>query len=143
MTTRLYEALKTAWDAASLDDTFAGGVWFDRAPSHTAFPYVVMSAPAGNIADLWTSSGEIMRQSVQFAVFLKEDETNDPVSQLGTHLRTLKAAFDFVSLTLTGSMEYVIEMRPVREVVMNDPDDTRIWQGQVEYVVRRHTAASY
>ena len=128
MSTRLFEGIVTKWDADSLDATFPGGIWYRRADGNVAWPYVVFT-PVANTTRSWSSEHEYRDQVVQFTIFYQEDGTNDPISALGTLLRTLLASMDGVTLASGGA---VMSARRARDDIIEDPSEDGIWQGQLD-----------
>ena len=129
MPSRLPEAIVTRWDAQALGTTFTGGIHFEEAPEETAFPYVVMTMRATG-DETHTNTSKFRGESVQLMVFAKEGGVLDPVSQMGTYLRTLEAAFDGVTLSMPSSEGYFL-VSTVGSMVIT-PVDEDVWAGTID-----------
>ena len=143
MSSRVYEAIATRWSSQSLDDTFLGGLFFGRAVSDVEFPYVVLLS-LGNAVDSWTSSSEFRIQKVQFSIFYRQKEyDSDPVSKVGSLMRTLDAAYSFAPLSIPESSGHVLEMRRVRDDIRIDPHMEEVWHGVIDYDILRRLPVDY
>ncbi len=134
MSSRVPEAIVTRWDAQSLDATFPGGIWLGGAPSGTVFPYAVFF-DLGEFPQGWSTNSVFVNHLLQFDIFLEEDNTNDPGSLLGTHVRTFKAAMDFAPLTMPAGEGHVEETRWGSTRITKE--DQGIWHAQLDYTIRR------
>lgn len=141
MSTRVYEAIVSRWDAKSLGVTFPGGLWYDSAPAGEDYPFVRITS-LGNVPTSWTSTSEHREQSVQFSIFYEETTGMDPVSAVGTLMRTLDAAISFAPLSITSSAGHVYDTRRTRDNIERDPQE-RIWMGVIDYVIMRRLAVNY
>lgn len=140
MSYRVYQALFDHFESAGLFSSF-DEFYFGRAADFATYPYVVMTS-LGNTPSVWTSGSEFRRQDIQLSIFLKHDNTNDPVLQLGSLMNTLDASVHFNTISLQGSGSgYVIEIRRMRDELFIDDIESRIWQGQLDYKITRRKAA--
>jgi|GEM_PF-5331711 len=143
MPSRVYEALATRWDAKSaLAAAFPGGIWKDRAPPKTTYPYVVVTG-AGFGSRGFTSGNEdggahYWDQRVQMLIFWKEDESSDPVSAVGTLMRTMDANIQEAPLSIPASEGHILRLQKVgwHEPTMEEEED-RIWTGGYDYEAQR------
>jgi hypothetical protein len=139
---RVMSAIVSRWDDQSLDATFLGGLWAERAPSDTSFPYVVMSSISES-PERWTSTSEFKRQLLTLDIWYKEDGSTDPVNSIGTLLETLDAAMSFASLSIPSNSGHVLEMRRTATRIEMDDSEDRVWHGALDYAVRRRKSVSY
>lgn len=112
-------AVKTRWDAKSLDDTVTGGLHYRRGPDLAA-PYVVLSDIASTVA-LRTGSDAVSGNeytSTQFQLLLVH---NGGPAAARTAKRTIRAAFDWAPLTLAhGTLVYC---KFASEATLPDPQN--------------------
>jgi len=135
MSVRVFEAIVSLWDANSLGDTFGGGIHFRKAPASTSFPYVVM-VPVSAARSGRTSASKYIDQRVQLSVFYKAADSVDPVSQLGTLMRTLDPVMDDAELSIPASEGHVFSLDAESEMVHEDPAPD-VYHGTLNYMVRR------
>jgi len=141
MSTRVYEAIISRWDSQSLGDTFTGGIWFEVAPAGTDYPFVVLTS-LGNVPTLWTSDNEYREQNVQMSIFYEKTTGTDPVSALGSLMRTLDDAMLFAPLSIAASAGNIYDVRRMRDDLRKDPEPN-IWQGIIDYRIMRTKTATY
>jgi hypothetical protein len=136
---RVFEAVKSRWDAQSLGSTFTGGMWGQsaRIPKDTAFPYVRLVS-LGKAPNAWSTDSQYSSSGVQFSIFYKEDGSTDPLLGLRALAETLKAAFpDDVALTVASAGGDFLHMRVTGEDFVEEEDGT--WHYFLSYTVeRRH-----
>ena len=129
---RVAAAIVTRWTSQALGTSFPGGIFVDMAPRDTDFPYVILrmreESPKIVIQDL-----EMPAFRASFDVYYQEDGSTDPVSSLGTLMRSLTAAYDWAPLVYTGRSNYEVRRGTQRTMLLDV--DRRIWLGQVDYVI--------
>lgn len=142
MPSRLPEGLVAAWAADSMSTTFPGGLWHTKAEKDAGWPYVVYLDQGEGL--LFSTSGgeagqaDFTRPAFQINIWYKADGTNDPVSQLGTLMRTFDSFVQSHNRSLFHSATEgrVMEVRCVDRRIDQTEDD-EIWQGQLDYMARR------
>jgi len=139
MSSRIYQAIVSRWDAQSLDTDFPGGIFFSRHPtgSGKSWPYVVFYS-LGNFPKGFTSSSEFRTQTIQFSIFYKEDNATDPVLSVGALMRTLDTAFMEAPLSVASGE--VLSFRRTRDDLFADPEAEGVWVGQIDYTGLRRVA---
>lgn len=132
-------AIISRWDDQSLGSSFTGGVWLERAPEDTSYPYVILRS-IGSAPTAWTTCAEIRRYTVSMAIFYKEVASTDAPDAVAGLMNTLHSSFDFAPLTITGAT--CLEIRPVAEF---GPDfaDEAIWMGTIDYAIRVQESVTY
>ena len=138
MSAKIDTAIVTRWDAQSLDSTFPGGLWSFKAPQEETWPYVVFF-PVSDAPQLWTTDSEIREAVYQFSIWMLETAAADPTTDLGALLDTLKAAYEFAPITITGQDVLLFE----RQGETRDAEEDEVWNGTITYRVRRRVAADY
>jgi hypothetical protein len=134
--------LVAAWDADSMDDTFTGGIWFAKPPEGTAWPYVRVT-DLGDALRYLTSGTEagqaqFREHAFQVAIWHKDDETNDPVVELGALMRTFDSFVQDHNRTLFSSATEgcIYSVDNVAQRILEGEDD-QTYQGQLDYRARR------
>lgn len=140
MSTRIYEAIVTAWNASALPSTFIGGLWFGEAKRATNYPYVVMTS-LGNATKGWTSHTEIRNEPVQFSIYVREDGANDPVLTVGSLLRSLESFIKNNSFSISSSDGHTLSARRTSDDIRKDPHTDKVWIGQLDVMFLRDKPA--
>ena len=142
MPDRIWSGMATAWSADNMAATFTGGIWADKAPEGTAFPYVVIT-DLGNAFRFGTSggeagAGEFRNHAFQISIWIKDDAANDPRAQLATLMRTFDSFIQTHNRTLfySATEGRVMDIRNVDERIFPGEDD-QTYQGQIDYHARR------
>lgn len=138
MSSKIHTAIVARWDAQSLDSTFDGGLHAFKSPMEDTWPYVVFF-PISDSPQIWTSEGEIREAVFQFSVWMKETEGVDPIVTLGSLMDTLKAAYEFAPLSISGYDRLLVE----RQGETQEAEEDEVWHGTITYRIRRAVAANY
>ena len=138
MSSQILKAIKTRWDAQSLDATFDGGLHAFKSPMEDTWPYVVFF-PISDAPQVWTSEGEIREAVFQFSIWMKETAGTDPIQTLGSLMDTLKTAYEFAPLAITGYDRLLVE----RQGETQEAEEDEVWHGTITYRIRRAVSADY
>lgn len=98
------EAIMTKYNASTaLKTANTGGMWFNKAPQKTSFPYITFMYPSGYPE--WTFTEQYESVTVQFSIW--SDAKNSSVL-FDIHDKLI-AAFDWCTLNLTGYTSIFME----------------------------------
>lgn len=124
----LLEAIYLAFVASGLGAAFPGGLWLDRAPDGTAYPFATFSV-ASDVDDFDTSDTHQREVQVQFAAYHTGKETAR-LARLAMRSAMLPAQADWVPLSWADGQE--IGRFPAGQSLNLDPDrgpgGVDVWQ---------------
>jgi len=124
----LLEAIYLAFTGAGLGTTFPGGLWLDRAPNGTAFPFATYSV-ASDVDEFDTSDTHQRQYQVQFSAYDTGKESAR-LARKAIRAVMLPALADWAPLSWTGGVE--IGRFPAGQTLNLDPDrgpgGVDVWQ---------------
>ncbi len=124
----LLEAIYLAFVAVGLGSTFPGGLWLDRAPNGTEFPFATYSV-ASDVDEFDTSDTHQRQYQIQFSAYHTGKESAR-LARKALRAAMLPAAADWVPLEWTGGLE--IGRFPGGQTLNLDPDrgpgGVDVWQ---------------
>lgn len=124
----MFQGIVSLWDAASLDSTISGGIYFGEAPQRTSWPYSVMNLIT-SVPRSFTSSGRINTEIVRIDLWYLEVTGDDPVEQSGILMRAIDNVMNNGAIVIAG--EQPLEMRRVAKGFVRDARS--IYHGWLDY----------
>ena len=125
----IFDSVKTLYDGsggATLRAANPGGLWRERAPQKTTYPFIVMHHLGGGQKD--TFKEYIEHMTIQFNVY--DDSAND--DKIDDISSKLMALFDWCALTITG-YTHVVCQRTFSQSFRNEEEN--IWQYVIQYYI--------
>lgn len=138
MSSEVHKAIVARWDAKSLDSTFDGGLWVIKAPLEETWPYVTLF-PISDVPDGWNSEHEIREAVFQFSIWMLEAAGVDPIQTLGSLMNSIRSAYDFAPLSITGQDMLLME----RTIETQEALEDEVWHATIDYRIRRGIDADY
>lgn len=139
---RVFAAIVSKWDANSLNNTIAGGIWFPEAPKSVGFPYAVMTS-VGDFTNFWTSHGEYSNHEIQLDIYYMEDGTTDPGGAVGLLMEAVDAVLklNHGQLSIPSAAGNVLCLRNLLRNIEKNDEEERVWRGILSYEIKRRRAA--
>lgn len=134
-TYKAYEAIASAWSAASLDTYITGGLWKDEAKPEVTWPYAVLTG-IGNPAAMYDSDGQVRDHNFQISVFYKANGSTSPGAAAGALIDRVINAMESATFSLGGSGS-ALYCRRTRDDVRKDEHQRDVWIGDADFKMRR------
>jgi hypothetical protein len=121
-------AIKSRWEAAGLASSFPGGLWYEKAPAETPYPFQVFLI-LGQTFDGRTSTTLRRRAAFEIHTYYKVESGEDPQEEVEALVAETEEAFDHQLLNVSDRTVLLTRQNDSRTF----EEDYQIYRGLNEF----------